>query len=255
VYEAAPHRLEPDLIAEMHDRRAGFSLAFNADQTLRVAGAVRDRLSADTWRLLSHVVDVLARPAEGPAEALEVIDQAILALAAAGGIETRRMTRDDGWRLVSTGRHIERLLFAATAIAEVAASGDTGRPALLEWLLELSDSAGTYRARYIRPPEWLAVADLLVCDRKNPRSAAFQLAKLAHQLSLLPRTGLAELTDEIEAARADCHIAEVQGHGLLGRPGLLEDFLARAATLANRLSDALVLRYFSHVYEPSQAIV
>ena len=36
-------------------------------------------------------------------------------------------------------------------------------------------------------------------------------------------------------------------------PGALEDFLRRCERLALRLSDALTLRYFSHIYETAQA--
>ena len=36
--------------------------------------------------------------------------------------------------------------------------------ALLEWLLELSDSLLTFRARYARQPDWPAVVELLVFD-------------------------------------------------------------------------------------------
>jgi len=32
--------------------------------------------------------------------------------------QTDRMTRDDGWRLLSIGRHVERLGFLATALAQ-----------------------------------------------------------------------------------------------------------------------------------------
>jgi uncharacterized alpha-E superfamily protein len=35
-------------------------------------------------------------------------------LAAITGLQTDRMTRDDGWRLLSIGRHIERLGFLAS---------------------------------------------------------------------------------------------------------------------------------------------
>jgi uncharacterized alpha-E superfamily protein len=133
----------------------------------------------------------------------------------------------------------------------VTASGEDAAP--LQWLLELSDSAMTYRARYVRPPEWLAAADLLLCDRRNPRSAAFQLAKLAKQVRLLPTAGLEELIAEIGEAQAMCHIAEPATGGLLLRPGALEDFLRRCERLALRLSDALTLRYFSHIYETAQA--
>jgi uncharacterized alpha-E superfamily protein len=254
-YEAAPHALEQDLVGDMYDRRAGFSLAFDVEQTLRVAGAVRDRLSADTWRLVHNLFEAFASPPRerGLGEALDLIDRAIAALAAAGGIETERMTRDDGWRLLGIGRYIERLLSVTTTLAEAAASDGTPEDALLEWLLDLSDCSATYRARYVRPPEWLPVADLLLCDRGNPRSAAFQLAKLERQVSLLPEAGLTELAARIAGARAECRIAEAPESGLLSRPGRLEDFLSRAEALALSLSDEITRRYFSHVYEPTQA--
>ena len=237
----------------MLDRKAGFSLAWNVEQTARVAGAVRDRLSADSARLVTELYEAFAQAeaADGLAGALALIDRAIVSLAAAVGFEMERMTRDDGWRFLSLGRYIERLFFVATTVGEVAASGEDA--ALLQWLLELSDSAMTYRARYVRPAEWLAAADLLLCDRRNPRSAAFQLAKLAKQVRLLPSAGLEELIAEIGEAQAMCHIAEPATGGLLVRPGALEDFLRRCERLALRLSDALTLRYFSHIYETAQA--
>jgi len=250
-YREAPDRLEPDLVTDMLDRREGFSLAWNLEQTARVAGAVRDRLSADSARLLSELFEAFAEAGAGLPGTLALLDRAIVSLAAAVGIEMERMTRDDGWRFLSLGRYIERLHFVATTVGEVAAAGED--PALLQWLLELSDSATTYRARYVRPPEWLAAADLLVCDRRNPRSAAFQLAKLAKQVRLLPRAGLEDLIAEIGEAQAMCHIAEPATGGLLLRPGALEEFLRRSERLALRLSDALTLRYFSHVYETALA--
>ena len=253
TYNGAPHRLEPDLITDMLDRKAGFSLAWNLEQTARVAGAVRDRLSTDSVRLVTEVFEAFAqaKPADGLAGALALIDRAIVSLAAAVGIEMERMTRDDGWRFLSLGRYIERLFFVATTVGEVTTSGEDA--AELQWLLELSDSAMTYRARYVRPPEWLAAADLLLCDRRHPRSAAFQLAKLAKQVRLLPSADLEELIAEIGEAQAMCHIAEPATGGLLLRPGALEDFLRRCERLALRLSDALTLRYFSHIYETAQA--
>jgi len=220
-----------------------------------VAGAARDRLSADTARLTSELFDTFARaprPA-GPAEALSLVERAIAALAAAGGIEMERMTRDDGWRFLSAGRYVERLFFVSTTAGAVADSDDAGDPALLEWLLDLSDNLVTYRARYMRPPEWIAVAHLLLFDRRNPRSAAFQLAKLASQVAHLPGAGLPQMIGEIAEARAVARMAEPPAGSLLREAGALGQFLARCERLALGLSDALALRYFSHVYEPSQA--
>ena len=96
------------------------------------------------------------------------------------------MTRNDGWRFLSIGRHLERLSFVATTLDEVAVEGAAAEPALLDWLLDLSDSLITYRSRHMHAPEWQGVLDLLLFDGQNPRSALFQLAKLDKHVQLLP---------------------------------------------------------------------
>ena len=35
---------------------------------------------------------------------------------------------------------------------------------MLDWLLDVSDSLVTFRARYVRAPEWPAVVELLLFD-------------------------------------------------------------------------------------------
>jgi uncharacterized circularly permuted ATP-grasp superfamily protein/uncharacterized alpha-E superfamily protein len=252
----APHRLERELILGMYDGRDVKSLAFNVGQTVRVAGTVRERLSSDNWRLLNRLIRAFSEPpeqGEGLAEGLELTDKAIVSLVAVGGLELAHMTRDDGWRCLGIGRLLERLLYVTGTVAEVLASGDADEPALLEWLLDLSDSLTTYRARYMRPPEWLPVADLLLFDRTNPRSAAFQLAKLANQVRLLPEAGLSERVGRIDAALAACRDAQEPGRLFLSDREALLAFLRESQDLSSGLSDALTLRYFSHVTEPVQA--
>ena len=229
---------------------------------MRVAGTVRDRLSSDNWRVLSQLSRAFVHsPARrvGVAEALDTIDQAIISLVAVGGLEMAHMTRDDGWRFLSLGRHLERLLYVVTTVGEVAKSNLAEEPALLEWLLDLSDSIITYRARYMRPPEWLAVAELLLFDRQNPRSAAFQLLKLAKHVRLLPDADLHDLLSALEhacEAHSASHVASshVYSQGeLFPTPDTVTDFLRDAESLALRSSDAITLRYFSHVYESPHA--
>jgi uncharacterized alpha-E superfamily protein len=266
-YAGAPQLLERDLLDGLVDRRHHRSLAFNLAETSRVAGTVRDRLSADNWRVVNHLLAMVERPHPKPAglaEALELIDRIIVSLVAVGGLEMEHMTRDHGWRLLSIGRHIERLLSVTTAVGELADAGELEPPAALEWLLDLSDSAITYRARYMRAPEWLAVGHLLLLDRRNPRSAAFQLAALARQAHLLPGAALAprarplpggdlaHLVGELAAASRACRAAATAAAGLLARPAPLRGFLAHAEDVAARLSDALTLRHFSHVVEPAR---
>ena len=103
------------------------------------------------------------------ADALELLDHAIISLVAVGGLEMAHMTRDDGWRFMSLGRHLERAALRRRRRRRRWRSRTMAEdPALLEWLLDLSDSIITYRARYMGHAEWIAVADLLLFDRPQP---------------------------------------------------------------------------------------
>jgi uncharacterized circularly permuted ATP-grasp superfamily protein/uncharacterized alpha-E superfamily protein len=251
---ASPNPLAHALIDSLFDSKASHGVAFNVEQTVRAAGAVRDRLSSDNWRLLGKLVErVRDRPVNGNglAETLELLDDLIISLVAVGGLEMAHMTRDDGWRFLSLGRHLERVLFVTTTIGEVLTSVDSEDPTLLEWLLDLSDSIITYRARYMRRPEWLAVMELLLFDPRNPRSAVFQLAKLAKHVRDLPDTEVANLADVIDRVCAKCRPGDTSQGELFERTATLEGVLRLCEQVALRLSDALTLQYFSHVYEPT----
>jgi uncharacterized circularly permuted ATP-grasp superfamily protein/uncharacterized alpha-E superfamily protein len=249
------HDFEAALIRSLFDAKAVHGVSFNVTQAVRVAGTVRDRLSTDNWRVLTQLSEALARRPPRPpglAESLDLIDRTILSLVAVGGLEMAHMTRDDGWRFMSLGRHLERLVYVSTTVAQVAASGSVEDPALLEWLLDLSDSIITYRARYMGHAEWLAVADLLLFDRRNPRSAAFQLAKLAKHVALLPGAGLESLVSGMERVAAT-RASDPESADLFQPSDRLTSFLDSCEQMALHLSDALTLRYFSHVYEPAHA--
>jgi uncharacterized circularly permuted ATP-grasp superfamily protein/uncharacterized alpha-E superfamily protein len=255
---ATAHALERALIQGIFDAEISQSLAFNIAQTARVAGAVRDRLSSDNWRLLNQLAQSVARPpasAPGLTEALDLIDRTIISLVAVGGLEMAHMTRDDGWRFLSLGRHLERLLYVTTTVAEAANPRDAESPAILEWLLDLSDSIITYRARYLRQPEWLAVAELLLFDGRNPRSAAFQLAKLAKHVRLLPEAELSDLVGELDRTASAWRSDDPWQGRLFTASGVgggmtdIEGRLLACESLALRVSDALTGRYFSHVHE------
>ena len=47
-------------------------------------------------------------------------------------------------------------------------------------------------------PEWQSVVDLMLVDERNPRSAGFQLAKLAKHVRLLPDAGLIDVLADVE---------------------------------------------------------
>jgi uncharacterized alpha-E superfamily protein len=240
---------ERALIESLFDRESCQGLGFNIDQTVRVAGAVRDRLSSDNWRILNRLSEefVCGTDPVDLDEALDLVDRAILALVAVGGLEMAHMTRDDGWRFLTLGRHLERLWFVASTLEDVAAQDTTDDASVLEWLLELSDSLITYRARHMRHPEWRPVVDLLLLDARNPRSAAFQVAKLGKHVRLLPDANLGPIQDDIDLLTRACRGMVIEQRDLFGDLVPIEGLVAACRRLAPRVADALTLQYFNHV--------
>jgi uncharacterized alpha-E superfamily protein len=151
------------------------------------AFSVRDRLSADTWRILNRLEsDARFRGAHLPlVHASSVLNTLVLDLAAFSGMEMENMNRGQGWTFLDCGRRIERgsnlveLLHAALAGAE-------DLDLLLEPALEISDSVMTHRRRYFADLRAQTVLELLLTDRGNPRSLAFQLDQLAGHAAALP---------------------------------------------------------------------
>ncbi len=187
-------------------------------------------------------------------DALELIDDSLVALVAVGGLEMAHMTRDDGWRFLSLGRHLERLRFVATTLDDVALEQASADSAILEWLLELSDSLLTYRVRHMQHPEWQSVVDLVLFDERHPRSARFQLAKLAKHVRLLPDANLIEVLSEVDQLLDACRaVDEGQGELFGGERRSISCCGMPRSVL--RVSDALTLRYFSHVDDLPRATV
>ncbi|MEO8259832.1 MAG: circularly permuted type 2 ATP-grasp protein [Acidobacteriota bacterium] len=258
--DSTPSVIGHDLIAGLVDRQGRPSLGFNVEQTVRVAGAVRDRLSSDNWRVLNRLLQLFTRDSDAPLaldDALELIDDALVSLVAVGGLEMAHMTRDDGWRFLSLGRHLERLHFVSSTVGDVATDQASAGTGLLEWLLELSDSLLTYRVRHMQQPEWEAVVDLTLIDERNPRSARFQLAKLAKHVRLLPDAGVIEVLAEVDHLLDRCRsdFGGQQGELFADGEGRLSALLTGCQRVSIRLGSALSLRYFSHVDDVPRATV
>ena len=115
----------------------------------------------------------------------------------------------------------------------------------LDWLLELSDSIVTYRARYRAQSEWLPVLDLLLLDSSNPRSVLFQLDGILSSLGKLAFTYgscgellLAPLKDELLGLDPDADLYCGNAH--------LIDLLQRIKQAGEQLSEQISVRFFSY---------
>ncbi|CAE6713339.1 circularly permuted type 2 ATP-grasp protein [Paraburkholderia domus] len=100
---------------------------------------------------------------------MNALERLSVQLSAISGAQGDRMTRDEAWRLLFVGRHIERVSAMASILRVVADKGQLATPAGFDLLLQLFDSTLTYRALYPGRFEVPALLDLLVIEPTNPR--------------------------------------------------------------------------------------
>jgi uncharacterized alpha-E superfamily protein len=247
----APAPDDPALIAALlaaiaDDSRPG--LASGLRELARVAAHLRERLSLDNWRTLNRMVrERRARPA-ALAEVLVELDGVIATFTTLSGFALDGMTRDPGWRFLSIGRRIERLQTLAASLRLALAGAPEEN---LTWLLRLTDSIITYRARYSTRPQWLPVLDLLVRDDANPRSIAFQVRGLSDYVRRL-EIMFGEFGDEKMQAPAAALAALDPGTDLRHGSARLAQLLEDCESAAGRLGEQLGHRFFSHVGEASR---
>jgi len=237
------------------------SLLYQDDRTLGVrdllgrihfaAFSVRYRLSADTWRILNRLEpDARQRPGRLPlVVAASMLNGLVLDLAAFNGMEMENMTRGHGWVFLDLGRRIERATALAQLLRSVLDAGEqTDR--LLEPALEISDSAMTYRRRYFAEASVPGMFEVLVLDSANPRSFAFQLARIEEHVRELPDgahpDGVAALRRRSEKLMTESRAFAVSDTEPVLIPETL-DFLNRLIVEMGGISDLLTQVFFSHV--------
>lgn len=252
-----------DALGDAEATQGAFSLGYNLDALARSAQSLRDRLSPAHGRLLRSlgegfrhalIQDVPTGQHPGLQQADAALEQLAMQLAAVTGAQTDRMTRDVGWRLLTVGRLIERLVGYTTFLRAFWEHQALAQAQGFDQLLDLFDSAITFRARFQRRLEVPALLALLVQDEGNPRALACVLRRLRTELGKLPdRTGLhddllALLPHQGVGVALDALCDPVEGHA---RVLALCDRLLDAGW---RLSDEIARQYFVHA-EPNDSMV
>jgi uncharacterized alpha-E superfamily protein len=166
-------------------------------------------------------------------------------LAAVTGAQADRMTRDDGWRLLTIGRQIERLACMAGTLAAFEATGALREESGFDLLLVLADSSVTYRALYQGRQELPPLLHLLVQDAANPRALACVVEVLRAEVARLPAppTELLALLTPPENWPSLAKLCSPDAEHRLPALATLARHLRAAA---HALSDAAGARYFSH---------
>lgn len=248
------------ILTEMvYDHSQTSSLRWNLKEMRRVARHLKERLSADTWRVLQQLETEFSGFAPSNADQrylaeMDLLDGAILTLSAFSGLLMENTTRGLGWRFLEIGRRMER----AVQMAELLRSGLTAASAEIEpylrILLQIADSSITYRSRYPTALQIDLVLELLLADEFNPRSVAFQLASLLHQIDRLlehkePHFQGPERTLALKPLIAvrESQMTALSQRDAEGRLRALEDLVEQLKTNLYDLSDALTAQYLTHL--------
>ena len=172
------------------------------------------------------------------------------------GAQTDRMTRDDGWRLLSIGRHVERMATLADALAEAFATRSLDSDIGFTLVLSLFDSTITYRSRYLQRRDPEALLELLVLNRDNPRSLAWIAQTLASRIAKLSDTPSGVVPSLLSAHELPHRWPAAQIAALAARSDKddLVAMLRGVASDACAISDALSQRYFSHAEGVAHAV-
>jgi uncharacterized alpha-E superfamily protein len=243
-------------VASLGESKKATSVGYNLCALRASAGAVRERLSQEQWNLIVRAeqefrlgcASCVQEGEYSSVEALRVLESLSGHTAAMTGAQTDRMTRDDGWRLLSTGRHLERLGFLAQALAQAFVSGAVHDEGGFEAVVALFDSTITFHAQYQQRKDIPALVDLLVLDRDNPRSLGWVAQTLRGRLAKLsgaaPGTlpAISLTVPDPEQWRLD-DLCQLDPHG---RHIALLDLLRLCVDTSFSLSDELTVRYFAH---------
>jgi uncharacterized circularly permuted ATP-grasp superfamily protein/uncharacterized alpha-E superfamily protein len=224
-----------------------------------IAQKVRDRLSSDSFRVISELRDLYRSPVLAsyitPNELLSLLDDTVGMLNAMSGFTSEGMTRTQVWGFTNLGRRIERAYQTAQLLEEIlnSAKSENQVPQSLEDCLQVFDSFMTYRSRYLATIHPAAVLDLLIADPTNPRSLLFQLQDIRERVDALPRpANMPGLSAEQRLAFAMyskmslCDVTELASQANEGDWKKLKELLQGLRSDLPKLSDSLSSRFLIH---------
>jgi uncharacterized alpha-E superfamily protein len=228
------------------------SLAFAVARLLDAAYAVRDQMSLDTWLVISSLHrDLLDVPTLGRV----TLRRVLASLLALQGLGAESMVREPGWWLMDAGRRIERgvhlctLLRATVLVDRVEAANSL----LMESVLTAAESIITYRRRYRSHAQLETLLDLVLLDRENPRSLAYQLDRLLEDLRFLPGGSGHKRVSDVEKPALEAStalmLADTAALGATGAEGDRPQLGAFLSQMIDRLcltADALAATYYTH---------
>ncbi len=245
----------------LFDREKRDGIASSINGFLRNAENVRDRLSVDSWQLISRldysVLIPWSNPRETMGDAMLILNQILGYLSAFAGLASESMTRGPGWHFLDLGRRIDRAQNLLRLVDQLLVPLNKHSRQMLESMLDICDSSMTYRYRYLMSYEIGPVLDLLIGDQSNPRGLAFQFMQIVSHLDSLnfgDKTELIKQRKRMSDCRASLRLFDPDAlgeevaqdeYGRLER-SLLHEKLQDYLMQLNELSDFVSRRFLTH---------
>ncbi len=282
-----------DLVTAIEELCTNSGRAYALPQTIesirQTAVQCRERLSLDSWRILTGLTarnltcvrsNVEVFPPQGEAagdgglamadqltnvhDLVENADALLTQLSAFAGLTFENMTRSQGRQFLDMGRRLERAQQLVELLDGLFSQGgdDEEERDNLTFALFVADSYMTFRARYRFAPDLKRVLDLLLIDETNPRSLAFQLSTLAEQIDALPKSSddAVRSPDQRQALQLLTQTRLVDLDALVkrdasgGRPEL-QRLLSTLKKELPQLSETLSRHYFSLADDQPQRLL
>ncbi|SED39653.1 Uncharacterized conserved protein, circularly permuted ATPgrasp superfamily [Nocardioides exalbidus] len=231
------------------------TVAHATHRLVAAADNVRDQLSQDIWHVLSRLSRTLVAPTAGDAPLRLQLDTVLESLLAVAGVVHESMVRDQTWGFLDGGIRVER---AQHTVALLRATLAVERPPVIdgqvtESVLEACESILTHRRRTAsgEGPAWPihSAISLLLVDVGNPRSVAFQVARLGEALRLADDDLLVHRADELGAHLAGLDLVEVCAGDRAG----LRTVLGTVEETLRSISTDLTTRHFRR--KPTQRVL
>ena len=217
---------------------------------------LRDRISEDLWLYLNGfgIAEMPAGP--GAAALLPYLKEVLSDSAAVAGLAADSMTRGHEWRFLEIGREIEcalRTLQLVKSLLSTTPTDEMTNLRLLQAVLEIGDGLMTYHRRYGGRLQIVPVIDLLLSDESNPRSVAYQVAKLRDASKHLPGNNQSEATfspldRELMRVLAELRLANIEQLAETknnNRENLIK-LLDEQISSIERISEIVTRLYLSH---------
>lgn len=253
--EGEDGKLRAELRTLLYDRKAPNGLQRLLSNVRHTAWSARDRVSLDTWRTI-HILTEGEAPHGGGydvARAQSYLDALVRRAAAFSGLSAENMTRGPNWLFVDLGRRIERASQLTWLVNQAAMAHVSSEASRIRMVLEIADSAMTYRSRYLNQFDVAALIDLLLLDETNPRGVAFQLASIERNLKELPLITPTQRSASALRIAGDARLAAKGANAqLLAEAGeddkraALAKFTARIENAMTHVTNAITDAYFQH---------